>query len=366
MNRLTLIAIAVLLALPGQASTHRLWYNRPALTWTQALPIGNGTLGGMVFGTPAMERIQLNEETIWAGQPNQVINPRAKEALPRVRQLIFEGRYKEARDLADQQVMPGSAGQNMGMPYQPFGDLYVALPGHTAYTNYERWLDIDNALSIVRYTVGGVRYERETIAPLGSQVIAMRLTASQPAMISLSASFATPHSDVITGTVGAAPDGQPCAYLHGVTAKHEGLKGKVRFMGLLAAQADGGTVSVADGQLSVTGADAVTLYVAIGTNVIDYKDITGDEEAQSRERLLQAMTLGYDQLKARHEQLYHHYYDRVSLDLGDDLYPTVPTDQRISRFATTGAPAPAGATPSASVSPISMRGTFAAPPLYCG
>ncbi len=336
--RLLTIALFTLfpsLCISTSASPHLLWYNHPAQTWTQALPIGNGTMGGMVFGTPAVERIQLNEETIWAGQPNQVVNPQAKEALPKVRQLIFEGRYKEARDLADQKVMPGAAGQNMGMPYQPFGDLYVALPGHAAYSDYERLLDIDNALSIVRYTVGGVRYERETIAPLGSKVIVMRLTASQPAMLSLTASFTTPHSDVLTGSLPLDGD-EACAYLHGVAAKHEGLKGKVRFMGRLAAQADGGRVTVADGQLSVVGADTVTLYVSIGTNVIDYQDITGDEETQSRERLQQAMALGYDRLKARHLQLYHHYYDRVRLDLGDDLFPGLSTDQRISRFAVDG------------------------------
>ena len=95
------------------AAQHRLWYDQPAMTWTQALPIGNGVMGGMVFGAPAVEHIQMNEETIWAGQPNNVINPNAKQALPKVRQLIFEGKYKEAQDLANAKVMPGAAGKNM-------------------------------------------------------------------------------------------------------------------------------------------------------------------------------------------------------------------------------------------------------------
>ena len=145
----------------GATGAHRLWYDRPARTWTQALPIGNGTLGGMVFGTPAVERIQLNEETIWAGQPNSVCHPAARENLPKVRQLIFEGKYKEAERLANEKVMPVGDNQNMGMPYQPFGDVYLAMPGHAAYTGYERLLDLDNARSVVRYSVGGVQYERE-------------------------------------------------------------------------------------------------------------------------------------------------------------------------------------------------------------
>ena len=331
------ILISVLLSLTVQAREYRLWYNRPAATWTQALPIGNGVMGGMVFGTPAVEHIQLNEETIWAGQPNQVLNPDAKEYLPKVRQLIFEGKYEEAQQLANERVMPMGAGQNMGMPFQPFGDLYIAMPGHAAYGDYERLLDLEHARSLVRYTVDGVRYERETLAPLGSKVIAVHFTASQPGKISFTASMTTPHSDVLMGNLPTSPGRkEPCyAYLHGVSAKHENLKGKVRFMGLLTAQAKGGRVTQADGQVSVTGADEATVYVTVGTNVVSYKDITGDETAQARQRLEQATGLGYDVLKSRHEQLYRQYYDRVSLDLGEDLYPQVPTSERIARFSST-------------------------------
>ena len=320
----------VLLSLPAQAREYRLWYDRPAATWTQALPIGNGVMGGMVFGTPAVEHIQLNEETIWAGQPNQVLNPDAKEYLPKVRQLIFDGKYEEAQQLANEKVMPMGAGQNMGMPFQPFGELFIAMPGHTAYTRYERMLDLEHARSVVRYMVDGVQYERETLAPLGSEVIAVHLTASKPGRISFTASMTTPHSDVLTGSL--TPGNY--SYLHGVSAKHENLKGKVRFMGLLTAQAKGGHVSQADGQVSVTDADEATLYVTVGTNVVSYKDITGDEESQARQRLEQATALGYDALKSRHEQIYQKYYARVTLDLGEDLYPRVPTSERISRFKT--------------------------------
>lgn len=218
MNRQLLILLALLVNSLVEAQDYRLWYDRPAQTWTQALPIGNGVMGGMVFGTPAVERIQLNEETIWAGQPNNVCHPEAQKYLPQVRQLIFEGKYKEAQTLANEKVMPVGAGQNMGMPYQPFGDLYVAMPGHARYTHYERLLDLANARSVVRYTVDGVQYERETIAPLGSKVIALHIKASKPGMISLTASMTSPHSDVLTGTDNSS------VYLHGVSAKHEGVK----------------------------------------------------------------------------------------------------------------------------------------------
>lgn len=322
--------MAWLCSLPIVAeNTHQLWYDRPAMTWTQALPIGNGTMGGMVFGTPAVERIQLNEETIWAGQPNQVCNPAAKENLPKVRQLIFEGKYKEAELLANEKVMPLGAGQNCGMPFQPFGDLWIAMPGHADYTGYERLLDLDNARSVVRYTVDGVQYEREMLAPLGSKVITIHLTASRPGMISFTASFNTPHADVLVGGEGKE------ATLTGVTAKHENLKGKVRFQGRMTVQTKGGQSSQADGQLSVKAADEATLYVTVGTNVVNYKDITGDEEAQSRQRLHDATGKGYEQLKKQHEELYHRYYDRVRIDLGKDQYAGMPTSKRIEQFAAT-------------------------------
>ena len=309
------------------AQQHRLWYNQPAQTWTQALPIGNGVMGGMVFGTPAVEHIQLNEETIWAGQPNNVVNPNAKAALPKVRQLIFEGKYKEAQDLANAQVMPNAAGQNMGMPYQPFGDLYIAMPGHADYQDYERWLDLDNAKSIVRYKVDGVQYEREVITPLGgNHVIAIHLTASEKGKITFTANMTTPHENPLVGM-----DGNEATLL-GVSSKHEGLKGKVRFMGRMAVQTKGGKHRGSNGNISVVGADEATIYLTIGTNVKNYKDITGDEEVQSKERLHKAMSLGYEALKGLHENTYHKYYDRVKLDLGEDTFANVPMTKRIEQF----------------------------------
>ena len=321
------------------AQQHRLWYNQPAQTWTQALPIGNGVMGGMVFGTPAVEHIQINEETIWAGQPNNVVNPNAKKALPEVRQLIFEGKYKEAQDLANAQVMPQAAGKNMGMPFQPFGDLYIAMPGHADYRNYERWLDLDNAKSVVKYEVDGVQYMRETIAPLGGhEVIAVRLTASEKGKITFTANMTTPHENPLVGSekIKVKSEEFASATLLGVSSKHEGLKGKVRFMGRMAVRTKGGRVSGSNGTISVVGADEATLYLTVGTNVKSYKDITGDEEAQSQERLQGAMAMGYGALKELHERTYHKYYDRVKLTLGEDGYAHVPTNKRIERFGAGG------------------------------
>ena len=329
MKRLLLTAISLCITHYALCVEYKLWYDQPAQTWTQALPVGNGVIGGMVFGTPAVEHIQLNEETIWAGQPNNVVNPNAKETLPEVRRLIFEGKYKEAQELANAKVMPVAVGKNMGMPYQPFGDLYIAMPGHADYTDYERWLDLDNAQSVVRYTVDGVRYEREVITPLGGQnVIAIHMTASEKGKLTFTANMTTPHENPLIRTEGQE------AVLEGVSSKHESLKGKVRFMGRMAVQTKGGKTSCSGGCISVVGADEATLYLAIGTNVKNYKDITGNEVAQSKERLYNAMALGYDALKEKHEETYHKYYDRVKLELGEDKYKGVSTNKRIELFGT--------------------------------
>lgn len=328
MKRLFLTALSLCVMHYALCIEYKLWYDQPAMTWTQALPIGNGVMGGMVFGTPAVEHIQINEETIWAGQPNQVVNPNAKEALPEVRRLIFEGKYQEAQDMANANIMPNAVGQNMGMPFQPFGDMYIAMPGHANYSNYERWLDIDNGKTVVRYTVDGVQYERETIAPLGGhQVIAVHLTASEKGKITFTANMTSPHENVLVGGEGLE------ANLLGVSSKHEGLKGKVRFMGRMAVQNVGGKVFQNNGIISVEGADEATLYITVGTNVRSYKDISGDESRQSKERLNDAMAIGYDALKALHSKTYHHYYDRVKLDLGEDHYAHVPMNKRIERFS---------------------------------
>ena len=328
MKRLFLTALSLCITHYALCIEYRLWYDRPAQTWTQALPVGNGVIGGMVFGTPAVEHIQLNEETIWAGQPNNVVNPNAKAALPEVRRLIFEGKFKEAQDLANAKVMPNAAGQNMGMPYQPFGDLYIAMPGHADYKNYERFLDLDNGRTVVRYEVDGVRYEREVITPLGgNHVIAIHLTASEKGKITFTANMTTPHENPLVGM-----DGNEATLL-GVSSKHEGLKGKVRFMGRMAVETKGGKQSGSNGNISVVGADKATIYLTIGTNVKNYTDITGDEAAQSKERLHKAMLLGYEALKAQHEKTYHKYYDRVKLDLGPDRYANVPMNKRIERFS---------------------------------
>lgn len=315
-----------LVSLSMQAREYKLWYDKPAAVWTEALPLGNGRLGAMVFGTPGVEQIQLNEETIWAGRPNNNANPDALEYIPKVRELVFAGKYLEAQTLATEKVM---AKTNSGMPYQTFGDLRISFPGHTRYTDYYRELSLDSARTVVRYKVNGVTYRRETITSFTSQVVMVRLTADKPGMITCNALLTTPHQDPVI-----ASDGN-CVTLSGVSSWHEGLKGKVLFQGRLTATTQGGKVSCQDGTLSVEGADEAVLYVSIATNFNNYKNIDGNEVERSKDFLDKALKRSYaDDVKA-HVAYFRRFMDRSSLDLGDDQFPHVTTDMRVERFKDT-------------------------------
>lgn len=305
---------------------HVLWYDTPASMWTEALPIGNARLGAMVFGGPSIERLQLNEETLWAGRPNNNANPEALEYLPQVRQLVWEGRYKEAQDLATAHVQ---ANTNNGMPYQTFGDLYISFNGHESYGDYHRELSLDSARAVTTYAIDGVTYTREYIASLAENVIMIRLTADAPGRITFGATFTSPHQDVTNASEGDE------IVLSGISSQHEGLKGKVTFTGRAAAQVKGGSVHSRDGVLNVSGADEAVIYVTIATNFIHYDDISGNDTIKSEQLLQEALAAGYDKIKSGHISEYKKYYDRVSLNLGEDRYADVTTDLRVRDFKDT-------------------------------
>lgn len=321
-SALTALIIILISSLPS-AAQYKLWYKSPAQVWTDALPLGNGHLGAMVYGIPATERIGLNEETIWSGQPNDNANGEAREAIPVIQRLLFEGRYREAEAMASAKVMSAT---NWGMAYQTFGDVYISTPCATNYSRYYRELSLDSARALTRYTADGVDYEREVITSFADSVITIHLTASQPGRITFNANFASPHDDVII-----ISDGDEVT-LQGVTSKLEGCKGKVRFMGRMTASTKGGQLSSRDGILTVTGADEATIYIAIATNFVNYKDISADEKARSERQLRTAMAHDYASARRRHVAIYRSMLTRASLFLGADSHPSMATDERLAAF----------------------------------
>lgn len=313
-----------------QANDLTLWYDRPAANWNAALPIGNGHLGAMVFAGPVTDRIQLNEETVWGGSPNNNASPFALEALPEVRRLVFEGKHKEAQDLATAKIMSQT---NYGMPYQSMGDLYLNFPTHAKYRNYKRSLDISTAVSSMQYDVAGVTYKREYLASYTDSVIIIRLTASKPAALSLNVNLTTPHQKY------EIKDGQNKLILSGVTETHERQSGKVRFSTQVKALVTGGKLMLQDGVYAIRKADEVVLYIAMATNFTDYKTLVEDEYAKADRLLTKAYGKDYAVMKARHTAFYQQYFNRVSLDLGRTAQADKPTDRRVKEFASTFDPA---------------------------
>ena len=325
--RLTLLILCLsgfLSASQTKAQEYKLWYDKPAHVWTEALPLGNGRLGAMVFGVPAVEHIQLNEESIWAGRPNNNANPDALEYVPKVRDLIFKGKYIEAQTLATEKIMSKT---NSGMPYQTFGDLYISFPGHNDYTNYYRELSLDSARVIVRYKSNGVNYRRETITSLSDQVVMVRLTADKPGSITCNAYLSTPHQDA-----SILIDGNDVT-LDGISSSHEGLKGKVEFQGRIRSITKGGTKKINDGIISIEKADEAVIYISIATNFNNYKDISGDAKQRSLNNMDNAVKKEYKLAKKEHTELFKRYMDRVKLYLGEDMYPDIPTDKRVENFS---------------------------------
>lgn len=302
---------------------HLLWYDKPATTWTEALPIGNSRLGAMVYGTPATERLQLNEETIWAGRPNNNPNPEAKEYLPKVRELVWKGKYKEAQDLATAHVM---ANTNLGMPYQPFGDLYISFPNTENYSNYYRELSLDSARVITTFNADGVEYKREYISSLSGNVIMVHLTASKPGMITCNANMTSPQQDVTIMSEGKE------IVLSGISGWHEKLKGKVQFTGRATAKTKGGYVVSKDGVLQIKDADEATIFLTIATNFKNYNDISGNDTIISEKTLNDAVKNSFAQLKQKHYDIYNKQFSRVKLNLGKDNYANKTTDWRVEHF----------------------------------
>ena len=321
---LTVFAAFAVACSPGQENDLKLWYDEPAEHWVEALPVGNGRLGAMVFGGTSSERIQLNEETVWAGQPNSNANPDIEPgALEEIRQLIFQGKYRAAQDMVDRKIFFPT---NHGMSYQTVGDLLLDFPGHDAATAYRRELDIANALTSVFYEVDGVQYAREVFSSFADDVLVMKISASRKGAISFNASFSTPQNAEI-----AVEDGE--LVLRGITSSQEGLEGKVRFTAKARICPRGGVVDVYDASLAVKDADEVLVYVDIATNFVRYDDISADPEIRLRERMADLGSKRYSAMRKAHIDAYKEYFDRVSLDLGTSQAASRTTDARVKDFA---------------------------------
>ena len=306
----------------AQSADTTLWYRQPAGAWEEALPIGNGRLGAMVFGGVGSERIQLNEETVWDGYERDRTNPKALNALPEVRRLIFEGKNEEAAKLAGADMM--------GVPerinsYQILGDLSIEQSDSSDVSDYTRSLDLSTGIARTEYTINGVKYLREVFASHPANVIVCRIMSSEPGALNLRMRFSRPKD----ATARADGDG---FMLEGRIDRRDEKTGEARGLSFAALakaapQGEGAAVSADGDTCVVANADAVTLLIAGATN---YRG--GEPLALCSDRVKAAIgsELNVDALKAEHIADHQSLFNRVSFALGAPASDS-PTDERLKQ-----------------------------------
>jgi alpha-L-fucosidase 2 len=271
-----------------------LWYRQPATQWVEALPVGNGRLGAMVFGTPGRERIQFNESTVWTGEPHDYAHHGAYQYLGQIRELLWAGKQKEAEDLGWKEFMSVPPRQRA---YQALGDLEIDFPTVTGpVADYRRSLDLDTGIATVEFTHGGRTYRREVFADYPSNVVVVRITGADFTPSLRAAHPATVAPDSIAGGI---PDGA------------------IRYEAKYVALRD---------------ATGTTLILAAATNFKTYKDVSADPHARVEATLAAARAKGYATLRAEHIADHQKLFRRVALDLGHSASEKLPTDERIAKF----------------------------------
>ena len=329
-KHLLLVGACVWMMLSAHAQNLKLWYQQPAKTWVEALPVGNSSMGAMVYGGTSREELQLNEETLWGGGPYRNDNPKALESLAEVRNLIFSGKTMDAQNLIDQTFYTG----RNGMPYQTIGSLIIEAPDHENAKNYYRDLDLERAVATTRYQVDGVNFQREVFASFPDRVIIVRFTTDKPGELNFKVSYDSPLQSTVR------KQGKKLV-LRGKGGDHEGVKGVIEVETQSQVIAEGGKVSLTDKYISVEHATAATLYIAAATNFVNYHNVKGNESKKASALLAGAMKKEYSEALKAHTDYYQSQFNRVSLSLGGENTKTArqETVKRIAGFSQGNDPA---------------------------
>jgi alpha-L-fucosidase 2 len=331
---LTLVLLLVLVsALHARAAEpgFKLSYDKPATKWTEALPVGNGRIGAMVFGGTEDERLQINESTLWGGGPHDYTNPEAYSHLDEVRKLIFAGKVDEAEKLSE--GMMGNP--KLLMPYQPFCDVRLHFPGHESAADYHRELLLDDAIAETTYKVGSANFHREVFVSYPDQVLVMRITSSEAGQLTFNIGMDSPQAgtqvETAAGTLRLTGQIQPRQNPARSWTGSWDQPG-MRFAAVLKVLPEGGSVRSADGHLEISGANSVTILFSNATSFKNYRDISGDAVAVAAAYLDRASKQTYESLREKHLADFRSLFSRVQLHLGEDR-STESTDQRIKNFA---------------------------------
>lgn len=307
------------LTLSSQAQQkQQLVYTEPAKKWTEALPVGNGSMGAMVFAGVSQEHIQFNHETLWRGAPHDYAHSGAKDYLAEIRQLLADGKQVAAQNLAGEKFMSVPLSQ---MAYQPFGDLYIDFKGHESFRDYSRVLDLEKALCTTSYRVGEVKYDREVLASHPDQAIAINLTASQAKALNFELWLDALHEEK---SVSSSKNTQTLTVkvkdgvLNGVAILTVNTNGKIKTVG---------------GKLLISDASQASIYLCAATNYKNFKDVSGNAEALAKGQINKIKNKDFARLKAAHQADYQALYNRFQISFGENERSGLPTDQRLVAFA---------------------------------
>lgn len=313
-------------------SSQILWYESPAIQWTEALPLGNGRLAAMVYGGIEDEKIQFNEETLWTGQPHDYAHEGAYRYLNELRELLWDGKQDEAHKLGNEHFMSQPFGQ---LNYQPFGDILLNFPGHKNAVKYKRQLNLGNAISSINYNAEGVNYKREVFASTPGQAVIIRIEADKKGAINFTAGLSSPHSDynvsvmgnelILNGKANDYPqelgrDGKPYP------------ASKLTFEARLKVINEGGEL-VEDGNfIQIKNAKSTTLLLVAATSFVNYNDISANPAERCENYLNELDGKSYEELKSEHIKDYQNLYSRVKLNLGSSEISNRPTNERLNSF----------------------------------
>lgn len=312
----------------GAESQLSLWYDKPATAWEQALPVGNGRMGAMVFGGVEKERIQFNESTLWTGVPRDYSNPEAAQVLPEIRRLLFEGRQKQAEDLAMKKFMSVPLRQER---YQPFGDLWIESAVPTKIERYLRELKLETATARTQYIADGVQVSRTVFASYPDRVIVVCLDCDKPSGLDHTIWMTSPHTGtetlsegktlILRGKVGSWKDQDQ-------SERPSCLKFEAR----LEIRAEGGKVEFSDGRATLSGVSQAVLILTAATSYRNYQDTSVDPAEVCKKALANISDKNYTHIRESAVEDYRRLFTRVSLDVGRTPRASISTDQRVARF----------------------------------
>lgn len=318
-NIITLLFIGILISCqPKQQDTNlKLWYEQAAEKWEEALPVGNGRIGGMIYGNPYREQIQFNEETLWTGEPHEYQHPGAHEYLDTIRGLLFSGKQREADQLAMKNFMSVPVRQKA---YQPFGDLIIEMADLGDVEDYYRELDLKDAIARVKFTSEGYQYNREVWVSYPDQVMAISLTVNEKHKLNFDLAFNSPHEDSqINGT-------------------DEGLRLKVKVEdGVLEGEAlawiydTDGQIEIKENHIQVRNASSALILMSVATSFRDYQHADADPSLANQDIYSNLKNKNLKTIRKNHISDYQEIFDRFSIDLGPGK-DSLPTDERILEF----------------------------------